>query len=196
MVTPTPVPETESQRGTPVLGRDYITEEEAKNWVSPNARKPGEHYKTWGKRLVQKWKELDLGAHDMPENLHECKTLCHDLEQHDPDAICPPTLKQLEKYNEVSPREDPEAGPGPSTQAHREGESIEVERQDAQKDIHFEECSVGRDLERPHKNRSLMSKWVGKVPSTSNSAYAFNVPIFGHEYAKIPYIPKLISASR
>jgi len=63
-------------------------------------------------------------------------------------------------------------------------------------DIYFKECSVGRDLERPHKNRSLMSKWVGKVPSTSNPAYAFNVPIFGHEYAEAPYLPKLISASR
>ena len=42
-----------------------------------------------------------------------------------------------------------------------------------------------------------MSKWVGKVPRPEdNPAYAFNVPIFGHEYAEMPYIPKLISASR
>ncbi|CAI2195341.1 3895_t:CDS:1, partial [Funneliformis geosporum] len=38
------------------------------------------------------------------------------------------------------------------------GNSDEIERQDmiskgsAQEDIHFEECSVGRDLERPYKN--------------------------------------------
>ena len=96
VVTPTPVPKTESQRDAPVLGRDYITEEEAKNWVNPNVRKSGEHYKTWGKRLVQKWKELDLGDHDMPENLHQCHTLCHDLELYDPDAVRPLTLKELE----------------------------------------------------------------------------------------------------
>ena len=48
----------------------------------------------------------------MPENLHECQTLCHDFKQHDPDTIYSPTLKELEKYNEVSLREDPEAGSG------------------------------------------------------------------------------------
>ncbi|GBC10149.1 hypothetical protein RclHR1_09390005 [Rhizophagus clarus] len=31
-------------------------------------------------------------------------------------------------------------------------------------DIHFEEDPVGRDLERPHQNQSLMSKWEAKVP--------------------------------
>ena len=102
VVIPTPIPELESEKEALVFGVDYITEEEAKKWVNPNARKPGEHYKTWGKRLAQKWKELDLGDHDMPENLHECQTLCHDLEQHDPDVICPPTLKELEKYSKVS----------------------------------------------------------------------------------------------
>src|SRR6266542_3409750 len=122
LVIQTPIPEPEPEKESPILGRDYITEEKAKNWVSPNARKPGEHYKTWGKRLVQKWKELDLGDHDMPENLHECHTLCHDLEQYDPDAVRPPTLKELEKYSKLTPREDPEAGPGPATQAHREGQ--------------------------------------------------------------------------
>ena len=54
IITPTLVPETEFQKEVPVLGRDYITEEEAKNWVNPNTRRPKEHYKTWGKRLVQK----------------------------------------------------------------------------------------------------------------------------------------------
>ena len=94
---------------------------------------------------------------------------------------------------------DPEARPGSTTQAHREGQKKEVvptpEAFIQVEDIHFEECPVGRDLERPHKNRSLMSKWVGIVPSTNNLAYAFNVPIFGHEYAEMPYILKLISAS-
>ena len=64
-------------------------------------------------------------------------------------------------------------------------------------DIHFEECPVGRDLERPHQNRSLMNKWVGDVPRPEeNPAYAFNIPIFGHNYKENPYIPQLISASR
>ena len=61
-------------------------------------------------------------------------------------------------------------------------------------DIHFEERSVGRDLERPHENQFLMSLWVGEVPHPEeNPAYAFNVPVFGHEYAEAPYIPKLIA---
>ncbi|CAG8851822.1 10426_t:CDS:1, partial [Racocetra persica] len=38
--------------------RDYISQEEANKWVNPNARKPGEHFKTWGTRLQKRWKEL------------------------------------------------------------------------------------------------------------------------------------------
>ncbi|CAI2195306.1 17542_t:CDS:1, partial [Funneliformis geosporum] len=57
------------------------------------------------------------------------------------------------------------------------GEPDEVERQDTQEDI-YEECSVRKDLERSHKNRSLMSKWVGKVPHPDNNPkYAFIQPI-------------------
>ncbi|CAB4384673.1 unnamed protein product [Rhizophagus irregularis] len=89
MVNPTPVPELEPQM-------DYITEKEAKNWVNPNARRPKEHFRAWEKRLVQRWKKLDLGDHDMPVNLDECLTVCHDLEQYDPDTVRPPTLKELE----------------------------------------------------------------------------------------------------
>ena len=38
---------------------------------------------------------------------------------------------------------------------------------------------------------------MGIVPHPEeNPAYAFNVPVFGHEYAEAPYIPQLISASR
>ncbi|CAI2195718.1 5111_t:CDS:1, partial [Funneliformis geosporum] len=45
-----------------------------------------------------------------------------------------------------------------------EGNLDEIKRHDTipkgftQDDVHFEECLVGRDLERSHKNRSLMSK--------------------------------------
>jgi hypothetical protein len=46
-VIQTPVPEPETQKKAPILGDDYITEEEAKNWISPNTRKPGEHFRTW-----------------------------------------------------------------------------------------------------------------------------------------------------
>jgi len=60
VVIPTPVHEPEPQRETPVpktsslkKGIDYITEEEAKRWVNPNARNLGEHYKTWGARLYK-----------------------------------------------------------------------------------------------------------------------------------------------
>ncbi|CAB5387422.1 unnamed protein product [Rhizophagus irregularis] len=283
MITPTPVLETESQRGAPVLGRDYITENEAKNWVNPNARRPKEHFRAWGKRLVQRWKELDLGDHDIPVNLDECLSVCHDLEQYDPDAVRPPTLKELEaihregkflnvdelqvaqdyiteekaknwvnpnarkhkehfrtwgtrllqrwkelnlgdhdipesleeclilcqdleRYDlktvrpptlkELEEHQKREAGPGLATQANRKKERKIIVPITAV-DIHFEESPVGRDLERPHQNRSLMSKWVGIVPHPEeNPAYAFNVPVFGHEYAEAPYIPKLISASR
>jgi hypothetical protein len=91
MLTPTPVPETESQKEAPVLGIDYITEEEAKN-----AKRPKEHFRAWGKRLVQRWKELDLEDYDIPTSLDSCQTLYHDLEQYDPDAVRPLTLKELE----------------------------------------------------------------------------------------------------
>ena len=46
VVIPTLVPELESKKEAPVLGVNYITEEEAKNWVSSNARKPRERIKT------------------------------------------------------------------------------------------------------------------------------------------------------
>ena len=53
-VVPTPVPELESEKEALVLGNDYITEEEAKKWVNSNARKPGEHFRTWRARLIRK----------------------------------------------------------------------------------------------------------------------------------------------
>ena len=46
VVIQTPVPELEPKKELPILGRDYITEEEAKNWVNPNARKPRERVKS------------------------------------------------------------------------------------------------------------------------------------------------------
>ncbi|GET00114.1 hypothetical protein GLOIN_2v1480811 [Rhizophagus clarus] len=64
-------------------------------------------------------------------------------------------------------------------------------------DIHFEEGPVGRDLERPHQNRSLMSKWEAIVPKLSNPAYAFNGMVEGvKKYRETPYMPKLIASAR
>ena len=50
VVIPTPVPEKEAL----VLDVDYIIEEEAKNWISPNARKSKEQIKTWEARLQKR----------------------------------------------------------------------------------------------------------------------------------------------
>jgi hypothetical protein len=117
VVIPSSVPELESEKEAPVLGVDYITEEEAKNWISPNARKPREQIKTWGARLQKRWKELDLGIESYEANdLDGCKTLFHDLELNDPEAVRLPTLKELKKHEKIL---ESEGGPGPRTQAHR-----------------------------------------------------------------------------
>ncbi|CAB4418401.1 unnamed protein product [Rhizophagus irregularis] len=55
VVIPTPVPE----KKAPILGVDYITEEETKNWISPNARKSRERIKTWGARLQKQFERLE-----------------------------------------------------------------------------------------------------------------------------------------
>ena len=72
------------------------------------------------------------------------------------------------------------------------------EIQEKEEDIHFEECHVGRDPKRPHKNHSLMSKWVGKVPHPEdNQAYAFIKPVAeSEEYAEIPYMPQLMGLAQ
>jgi hypothetical protein len=62
-----------------------------------------------GTRLVQRWKELNLGDHEIPESLEECLMFCQNLKRYDPKAVRPPTLKELEKYQEG------EAGSGPTT---------------------------------------------------------------------------------
>ncbi|PKY62894.1 hypothetical protein RhiirA4_490268 [Rhizophagus irregularis] len=106
------VPELEPEKEVPILGVDYITEEEAKNWVSPKARKPRERIRTWGTRLQKHWKELDLGIEPYEANdLDGYKTLFHDLELNDPEAVRLPTLKELES----------EGGPRPKTQSSRKG---------------------------------------------------------------------------
>src|SRR5271170_7398693 len=75
-------PELQMQAPAPeAIGRkEFISQEEADRWVNPNERKPGEHFRTWGTRLLKRWKDLDLGEKDRPKNLRECGLLCHDLE--------------------------------------------------------------------------------------------------------------------
>ncbi|GBB96466.1 hypothetical protein RclHR1_27600001 [Rhizophagus clarus] len=72
--------------------------EKAVRFINPNNRKPGEHFRKWGARLLKRWKELELGDRDRPENLHECNLLNHDLEQLDPEASRPPTKEEYEEY--------------------------------------------------------------------------------------------------
>ncbi|CAI2164950.1 17362_t:CDS:2 [Funneliformis geosporum] len=65
--------------------------------------------------------------------------------------------KKNEKTKVLQSKEDPEADPDPITQTYEE-ETPTLEAFNRVEDIYFKECSVGRDLERSHKNRSLMSK--------------------------------------
>ncbi|CAG8832658.1 13154_t:CDS:2, partial [Racocetra persica] len=60
--------------------RDYISQKEADKWVSPNARKPGKYLKT--------------------KNLDDYMTLCHDLEQYNPEVVRPPTKEELKEEHE------------------------------------------------------------------------------------------------
>ncbi|CAB4398241.1 unnamed protein product [Rhizophagus irregularis] len=78
--------------------REKPKEEEADRWVNPNAQKPGEHYKLWEARLHKRWvQDLGLGDCKRPENLNDCKLLCHDLDQYDPKAYRLSTKNELEK---------------------------------------------------------------------------------------------------
>ncbi|CAB4386666.1 unnamed protein product [Rhizophagus irregularis] len=103
MVTPTPVPKPEPQMITPSEVKQQDTHD-------INARKSGEHLRTWGARLRLRWYKITGEECDMPKTLKECQRLHHDLLQADDEAY-------ENDQNEVE--EDPEAGPGPSTQANR-----------------------------------------------------------------------------
>jgi hypothetical protein len=81
-------------------------------------------------RLQKRWvDDLGLGDRAIPKNLDECKWLRDNLEQYDPKAARLPTQEEYEQEKGLSlvpevidqrNEGDPEAGPGPSTQAHRE----------------------------------------------------------------------------
>ncbi|GBC08750.1 hypothetical protein RclHR1_08350020 [Rhizophagus clarus] len=106
-------------------------------------KKVWEAFENMGARLRQRWIKVTEEECDLLKTLKECQRLHHDLLQADDEA----------RKND---QEDPEAGPGPSTQTHalaplaRKG--LAPIPQDKVQDIHFEECPVGRDLERPHQN--------------------------------------------
>src|SRR5271154_7570981 len=185
--------------------KEFISQEEADSWANPNERKPGKHFKTWGARLLKRWNDLDLGEKDRSENLRECGLLCHDLEQYDPKATRLPTKEELEedekrsgKNTQVS-EEDPEAGPGPSTQANREGlpsfPQIKDQEDEEEFDIVFVEKK--RNSARQHPNLNPMSVWEGKVPSSNNPAYAFNKQQDNlAEYADTSYMLQLMGIAR
>ncbi|GES88881.1 hypothetical protein GLOIN_2v1481003 [Rhizophagus clarus] len=166
-VTPTPVPEPELEKELPkskiVITSSKPNEVERQDTHDNNARKSGKHLRTRGARLRRRWTEITGEECDLPKTLKECQRLHNDLLQADDESF---------ENNEDQRAEDPEAGPGPTTQANRKKERKIVVPITAV-DIHFEEC-----------------------PVEENSAYAFNVPVFGHEYAEASYIPQLISASQ
>ena len=92
----------------------------AQKWIDPNARKPGEHFRTWGARLRKRYMDLVVEDPGKPKNLYDCKILYHDLMQYDLFAL-PPSFTKLEALSkDEEDKHDPEAGPGPVTQANRE----------------------------------------------------------------------------
>ncbi|GBB98167.1 hypothetical protein RclHR1_31510001 [Rhizophagus clarus] len=152
-------------------------------------------YDRCGKNFPKLWK---LRRHQ--ERQFQCRQkIILKVIQPLPAPLIPPII-QSPKIQE----NDPEAGPGPAIQAHRDKKSNDIEQQDTipkeltQKDIIFKECPVGRDPERPHRNHSLMSKWVGKISHPDdNPTYAFIQPIAKpEEYKKLPYMPQLIGLIR
>ncbi|RGB42179.1 hypothetical protein C1646_751374 [Rhizophagus diaphanus] len=181
-ITPTPVsePEKELTKSKTVITSSKPSEVERQDAHDRNARKTGEHLRTWGARLRQRCTEITGEKCDLPKTLKECRRLHNDLLQADDESFenvhtSTPSTKP-EQYptqqNEDQRAEDPEARPGPTTQANRKKERKIIVPITAV-DIHFEEC-----------------------PVEENPAYAFNVPVFGHEYAEASYIPQLISAFR
>ncbi|RGB26006.1 hypothetical protein C1646_770992 [Rhizophagus diaphanus] len=114
-----------------------------------SVQEPDKHYKLWEARLHKRWvQDLGLGDCKRPENLNDCKLLCHDLDQYDPKAHRLSTKKELEedekwfRQEPQVPEADLKAGPGPVTQMHREKANNEKFR-------HLEEITdeQERDLE-------------------------------------------------
>ncbi|CAG8733253.1 20728_t:CDS:2 [Rhizophagus irregularis] len=64
---PTLVSELKSKKKTPILGIDYITEKEAKNWISPNARKSREHARRITSKAIE---EIRNTQNNIPNAQH------------------------------------------------------------------------------------------------------------------------------
>ncbi|GBB86700.1 hypothetical protein RclHR1_13090001, partial [Rhizophagus clarus] len=158
-------------------------------FIDRHARKPRKHMKTWGARLRRRWFEVTGKELDLLLNLKECQRLHHELLQADDEAF------EENIPQEVGPREVEQQELAEYFEGMKKIASIENHVPEG--DIHFEEGPVGRDLERPHQNWSLMSKWKAKVPRRSNPAYAFNDMVEkAKNYNGIPYMPKLIASVR
>ena len=55
--------------------------------------------------MQKHWKELDLGVESYETNdLDDCKTLFHDFELNNPEAVRLPTLKELESEGDPEPK--------------------------------------------------------------------------------------------
>ncbi|RGB28715.1 hypothetical protein C1646_767471 [Rhizophagus diaphanus] len=147
---------------------------------------------------------------DMPLNLKECQHLHHALLQADDEAFEEIIFKE-EEHSEEEQQDAQEQDAIPKKVRHDRRNRMEelmgyfegmkkiasIEDHAPEGDIHFKEGLVGRDLERPHQNWFLISKWKAKVPKRSNPAYAFNDMVEGaKKYKEIPYMPKLLASAR
>ncbi|GES74630.1 hypothetical protein GLOIN_2v1480811 [Rhizophagus clarus] len=159
-------------------------------YIDRHARKTGKHMKIWGARLCRRWTEIIGEECDLPKNLKECQRLHHDLLQADDEVFeSQPTMQ-----DEIQ-EDDLEAGPGPTTQAHKEMQRNEQTPITQETDIVFVERS--HDPARQHNNLRNITVWEGKVPSSNNPKYAFNKQQAEQtKYADAPYMPQLIEASR
>ncbi|CAI2185536.1 18212_t:CDS:2, partial [Funneliformis geosporum] len=75
-----------------------------------------------------------------------------------------PKLWKLKRHNErqYKCRPNKPKVPQPEDRRKEKPKVVDPSVIEQQEDLIFEECPVGRDLERPHMNRSSMSKWIGK----------------------------------
>ena len=119
-----------------------------------NDRKPGETVRQWGSRLRKRYKELCYEDWEQPRTLKACQVLYNTLYQIDEEAFAnikpiKPTEEEREFFDEPEidefqrepsqishPKIDesetqdyvsPEAGPGPQTQAYREGKFLDLD---------------------------------------------------------------------
>src|SRR6266542_4146456 len=104
-IPPTPKPEL-----SPPPGQNQVDK-----YIDRHARKSGEHLRTWGARLHQRWIEVTGEERNLPLTLKDCQLLHHDLLQADDEAFeLQPTMQ-----DEIQ-EGDSEASSGPATQSYRE----------------------------------------------------------------------------